>query len=179
MSGPSSLTARAVSVSLVAQFDLDPDEYMAEIRAELPRYDELEDAVARATHGADAKLVERARARLPEMRVDALAVARLEDPLPTGPFDLVVSALVVHHLESRHKRDLLQRLGTLLEPGARFVLGDVFLPERPEDAVTPLEPGVDLPDPLDDKLQWLAAAGFEAVVEWSWKDLAVVRGDRR
>jgi len=38
----------------VTQFDLDPDEYMAEIRAELPRYDDLEDAVARATQGVNA-----------------------------------------------------------------------------------------------------------------------------
>jgi len=44
--------------------------------------------------------------------------------------------------------------------------------------VTPLEPGVDVPDRLDDQLTWLAAAGFEATVEWSWKDLAVVRADR-
>ncbi len=38
----------------MTQFDLDPDEYMAEIRAELPRYDDLEDAVARATQGVNA-----------------------------------------------------------------------------------------------------------------------------
>jgi tRNA (cmo5U34)-methyltransferase len=111
--------------------------------------------------------------------VDTLEVARLEDPLPSGPFDLVVSALVVHHLVPADKQDLFRRIAMLLEPGGRFVLGDVFVPERREDAVTPLEPGVDLPDRLDDQLDWIAAAGFEPVVEWSWKDLGVVRADRR
>ncbi len=47
----------ALACNSVTQFDLDPDQYMAEIRAELPRYDELEDAVARATQGVDARRV--------------------------------------------------------------------------------------------------------------------------
>ncbi len=54
------------------------------------------------------------------------------------------------------------------------MLGDVFVPEQQEDAVTLLEPGVDVPDRLNDQLSWLAAVGFELTVEWSWKDLAVV-----
>jgi tRNA (cmo5U34)-methyltransferase len=195
----------------MSQFDLDPDEYMAGIRAELLRYEELEDAVSRTTEGvaatrilelgvgvgetaervlrahpgatltaidASAAMVERARSRLPADRVGALLVGRLEDPLPSGSFDLVVSALVVHHLPTPAKRHLFERVAAALEPGARFVLGDVFVPTRAEDAVTPLEPGVDVPDRLDDQLAWLAAAGFEATVEWSWKDLAVVRADR-
>ena len=36
----------------------------------------------------------------------ALHVARLEDALPGGPFDLVASALCVHHLRGPEKRDL-------------------------------------------------------------------------
>ena len=38
----------------------------------------------------------RARERLPGAD---LRLARLEDPLPAGPFDLVVSVLAVHHLD--------------------------------------------------------------------------------
>ena len=54
-----------------------------------------------------------------------LRVAGLADPLPAGPFDLVVSALAVHHLEGRDKADLFARVGASLRSGGRFVLGDV------------------------------------------------------
>src|SRR4051794_40351178 len=37
-----------------------------------------------------------------------LRVARLEDELPSGPFDLVVSALAVHHLDGPGKADLFR-----------------------------------------------------------------------
>lgn len=49
---------------------------------------------------ASGEMLERARAALQADRVQLL-VGRLEDPLPEGPFDLVVSALAVHHLSSR------------------------------------------------------------------------------
>lgn len=68
-----------------------------------------------------------------------LRVARLEDPLPRGPFDLVVSALAVHHLEGAGKADLFRRVVMALAPGARFVLGDLIVPEDRRDAVTPID----------------------------------------
>jgi SAM-dependent methyltransferase len=52
---------------------------------------------------SSAEMLERARSVLPAERVEALAVSRLEDELPAGPFDLVVSALVVHHLDAAGK----------------------------------------------------------------------------
>jgi tRNA (cmo5U34)-methyltransferase len=106
-----------------------------------------------------------------------LRVSRLEDPLPEGPFDLVVSCLAVHHLDSEGKRDLFRRVAEVLRPGGRFVLADVFVPEREEDAVTPTTPDFDRPDRLGDQLEWLRDAGFAAESTWAWKDLAVVRSD--
>ena len=103
-----------------------------------------------------------------------LRTSRLQDPLPEGPFDLVFSALTVHHLDSAEKADLFRRIATVLAPGGLFVLGDVVAPERSEDAVTPLTEGFDLPDSVADQLGWLAEAGFRAHVTWAWKDLAVV-----
>ena len=57
--------------------------------------------------GIDASpgMVNVARDSLPSDRV-RLLVGRLEDPLPEGPFDLVVSALAVHHLEGTGKAGL-------------------------------------------------------------------------
>jgi tRNA (cmo5U34)-methyltransferase len=117
-----------------------------------------------------------ARDTLPRDRVD-LRVGRLEDPLPSGPFELVVSALAIHHLPADGKRDLFARIATALSPGGLFVLGDVVVPDRAEDAVAPLTPEFDLPDRVDDQLEWLLEAGFAARVVWSWKDLAVVRAE--
>ena len=90
------------------------------------------------------------------------ARARLEDPLPAGPFDLVFSVLAVHHLDGPAKADLFRRVAAVLEPGGRFVLADVVVPDDPADAVTPLSPGYDLPSRADEQLAWLREAGFEA-----------------
>lgn len=114
-----------------------------------------------------------ARERLPAARV-TLRTARLQDTLPDGPFDLVASALCVHHLEAAEKHALFGRVRAVLGPGGRFVLGDVVVPERPDDVVTSLTPGFDVPSPLADQLDWLRAAGFSPQVTWLHRDLAVL-----
>jgi tRNA (cmo5U34)-methyltransferase len=118
-----------------------------------------------------------ARGALPTDRVE-LRRARLEDELPAGPFELVVSALAVHHLTAEEKADLFGRVAEALRPAGRFVLGDVVVPDRPEDAVIPLEEGFDRPDRAEAQVEWLRAAGLEADVFWAAQDLAVLRGDR-
>ncbi len=125
--------------------------------------------------GSEAMLAA-ARAALSGERAE-LKLARLEDPLPGGRFDLVVSVLAVHHLRGAEKAALFRRIAAGLTSRGRFVLADVVVPARPEDAVVPIEEGFDFPDPLPEQLAWLDEAGFSATVVWSWKDLAVVRAD--
>jgi L-threonylcarbamoyladenylate synthase len=120
-----------------------------------------------------APMLAAARAGLDENRV-SLLVGEIEQPLPEGPFDLVASALCVHHLEGADKRDLFARVRAVLAPGGRFVLGDVVVPVDAADAVTSLTPGFDHPSPLADQLAWLAETGFDARVVWEHQDLAVV-----
>jgi tRNA (cmo5U34)-methyltransferase len=189
----------------VGQFHFDPETYLELMREELPRYEELQEQTAAATRGAPVaailelgvgtgetarrvlaqhpgatlvgvdeseEMLARAREALPAAE---LLVGRLQDPLPPGPFDLVVSALAVHHLDAAGKRDLFARIRDVLRPAGRFVLADVVVPEDPEDAVTPLSEGFDLPDRLDDQLEWLREAGFGPAVRWRWKDVAVVQ----
>jgi tRNA threonylcarbamoyl adenosine modification protein (Sua5/YciO/YrdC/YwlC family) len=110
---------------------------------------------------------------LPAERVQ-LRVSRLEDPLPPGPFDLVASALCVHHLRGSEKRELFARVRATLGTGGRFVLGDVVVPADPADAVIPLSPGFDHPSTAAEQLGWLAEAGFEAQLSWQDRDLVVV-----
>jgi tRNA A37 threonylcarbamoyladenosine synthetase subunit TsaC/SUA5/YrdC len=118
-------------------------------------------------------MLDAARARLPAGRV-SLQVSRLEDPLPPGPFDLVASALCVHHLRGPEKRDLFGRVRAALAPGGRFVLADLVVPVEPGDAVTSLSPGFDHPSSLAEQLRWLEDAGFDARVTWQYRDLVVV-----
>lgn len=68
--------------------------------------------------GAPAML-ERARAALGERA--SCVPGDLADPLPAGPWDAVVSALAIHHLQDAAKRDLFARVHAALPPGGVFV----------------------------------------------------------
>jgi tRNA (cmo5U34)-methyltransferase len=125
--------------------------------------------------GIDASLgmVKVARESLPTDRV-RLLVGRLEDPLPEGPFDLVVSCLAVHHLEGTSKADLFRRIARKLTPGGRFVLADVVEPVDPSYVVTAIDPDIDHPSKLDEQVAWLEAAGMLPQVTWTHRDLVVI-----
>jgi tRNA (cmo5U34)-methyltransferase len=124
---------------------------------------------------ASARMLAVARETLPAG--SDLMVSRLEDPLPAGPFDLVVSALAVHHLDGRGKRDLFRRLAEVMAPGARLVLGDVIVPDDPADVVTPIDGDHDRPSKVAEQLTWLREAGFTPAAFWLEGDLAVLTGD--
>jgi tRNA threonylcarbamoyl adenosine modification protein (Sua5/YciO/YrdC/YwlC family) len=126
---------------------------------------------------ASARMLAAARAELPGERV-SLVVGRLEEPLPEGQFDLVASALCVHHLNGPEKAWLFARVREALVPGGRFVLGDVVVPEDPTVPLSPQTPGFDQPSRVDEQLGWLAQAGFEARLVWSARDLAVIAATR-
>jgi L-threonylcarbamoyladenylate synthase len=119
-----------------------------------------------------------ARDALPATRVSLLA-GRIEDPLPEGPFDLVATALCVHHLDGAAKADLFRRVRDALAPNGLFVMGDVVVPLDPALATTPLTPGYDRPSPLADQIRWLTEAGLEPRVAWERGDLAVVAARRK
>jgi L-threonylcarbamoyladenylate synthase len=108
----------------------------------------------------------------------SLRARRIEDELPDGPFDLVATALCVHHLSGAAKADLFGRVRDVLAPDGLFVMGDVVVPVAPALATTPLTPGYDRPSPLADQMRWLAEAGLQARVVWERGDLAVVAARR-
>ena len=190
----------------MTDFEWDPDAYLREMLAELPGYEELQEAVAAATDGVDPgtvlelgigtgetalrvlarhpgvrwtgidasePMLARARARLPGAD---LRLGRLEDPLPEGPFDLVVSVLAVHHLDADGKRDLFERVARVTD---LFVLGDVVVPERPEDAVIEIDGVYDVPSSVAEQLAWLDEAGFDAEATYVRPDLALFLARRR
>jgi tRNA (cmo5U34)-methyltransferase len=190
----------------MGQFHFHPDDYLALMRSELPAYERLQDEAAAATGSGATRVLElgtgtgetsrRVLARHPraslvgiDASADMLAAAplagadlrqqRLEEPLPDGPFDLVFSALAVHHLDGAGKADLFARVAAVLEPGGRFVLADVVEPDDPADAITPLSPDYDLPSRVDEQLAWLRGAGLDAAVVWAERDLAVIVAVKR
>lgn len=158
------------------RFDWTPDEYLARIRARIPRYDELQEQAIAAVPFAPERVLElgmgtgETTRRLiesypdswvigldssPDMvfRVrqtyDDVQLARMEDPLPDGPWDLVISVLSVNDLDDDQKRALFRRVK---EQSRSLVIGDVF------------EPGQ-----LDDVVAWCGGK-----VAWQVDDLAVV-----
>ena len=174
-----------------AQFHMDPQTYLDEIRTEVPRYDELQEEAIEAIPFAPRRVLElgvgtgettrRLLARYPDAQVTGLdaqaemvfkarelgievRLARMEDPLPDGPWDLVISVLSVHHLDGEQKRDLFRRVR---EQSRALVMGDVVIADL---QVTPLEEGVDKPSRADELVEW---CGGELV--WEADDLAVIR----
>ena len=190
----------------MSDYDWNPDVYLEQMHEEVPGYAELEDAVAAATDGLEVTrvlelgtgtgetavrilakhpgahltgidssraMLERARERLPDAD---LREARLEAPLPEGPFDLVVSVLAVHHLDEDGKRDLFTRVAQVSH---NFVMGDVIVPDSPEDAVIEIDGVYDMPSSIADQLAWLDEAGFTSMVTLIRADLAVFAATRR
>jgi tRNA (cmo5U34)-methyltransferase len=190
------------------QFHFHPESYLELVRSEVPDYELVQDTVASAGAEVTASSIldlgtgtgetlRRVATSHPHARLvgvdeseDMLAAARsvvptadlrvgrLQDALPDEPFDLVVSALAVHHLDEREKADLFRRVALRLTPGGRFVLADVVVPNDPADAVTPLDAGYDLPSRVDEQLQWMRDADLNPTLRWSRRDLAVIVADR-
>lgn len=127
---------------------------------------------------ASPNMLAHARERLPRDRV-RLDLGRLQDPLPDGTFDVVVSALTIHHLDADAKADLFGRVAATLRPRGRFVLADVVVPDDPRQATIPLDPAYDLPSTLAEQQGWLDDAGFTSSVVWQRADLAVIAADKR
>jgi tRNA (cmo5U34)-methyltransferase len=189
------------------QFHFHPDSYLELVRSEVPDYELLQDTVAEAAAEVEASTIldlgtgtgetlRRVAERHPNARlvgVDEsdgmlavarsvvpsaeLCVARLQDALPDEPFDLVVSALAIHHLDADEKADLFRRVARQLAPAGRFVLADVIVPDDPADVVAPLDPGYDQPSRVDEQLQWLDDAHLSPRLRWCRRDLAVIVAD--
>jgi tRNA (cmo5U34)-methyltransferase len=64
--------------------------------------------------------------------VRAVHVADMAEPLPAGPFDAVVSALAIHHLDHADKRALFSRVHGVLRPGGVFVNAEQVTAPTPE-----------------------------------------------
>ncbi len=161
----------------MGQFDWKPEVYLERIRAEIPGYDELQDQAVAAIPFPPERVLElgmgtgETTRRLIEAHPDAWVVgldaspdmvfrarqtyddvqlARMEDPLPDGPWDLVISVLSVNQLNDEQRQNLCRQVKG---QSRSLVIGDVFRSSQ-----------------LTDLVDW---SGGE--VAWQQGDLAVVR----
>lgn len=175
----------------MGQFHWTPETYPETIRAEVPRYDELQEQTVAAIPFPPDRVLElgmgtgETTRRLLEAHPDAWVVgldsspqmvfraresyddvqlARMEDPLPDGPWDLVVSVLSVHHLTDEQKQSLFRRVR---EHSRALVIGDVVKAER---QVAPIDPAYDFPDSAEQLAEWC-----DGEIAWQADDLAVIR----
>jgi tRNA (cmo5U34)-methyltransferase len=161
----------------MGQFDWTPEVYLERIRAEVPGYDELQEQAVAAIPFPPERVLElgmgtgETTRRLIEAYPDAWVIgldsspdmvfrarqsyddvqlARIEDPLPDGPWDLVISVLSVNQLDDDKKQALFRRVK---DHSRSLVIGDLFEQQQ-----------------LSDLVDW---SGGE--ITWQQGDLAVVR----
>jgi tRNA (cmo5U34)-methyltransferase len=174
----------------MARFHWKPDEYLDLMREEVPRYEELQEQAIAAIPFAPERVLElgmgtgETTRRLIEAYPDAWVIgldsspdmvfrarenyddvqlARIEDPLPDGPWDLVIGVLSIHHLRAAKKRELFRRVR---EQSRALVIGDLVTAGV---EVTPIDADYDFPERAEDLADW---CGGE--VTWAADDLAVV-----
>ncbi len=132
----------------MGQFDWTPDEYLERIRSRVPRYDELQEQAVAAIPFSPDRVLElgmgtgETTRRLIEAHPDAWVVgldaspdmvfrarqtyddvqlARMEDPLPDGPWDLVISVLSIGELADEQLQALFRRVR---DQSRSLVIGD-------------------------------------------------------
>jgi tRNA (cmo5U34)-methyltransferase len=174
----------------MAELHWKPDEYLDLMRSEVPRYEELQEQAIAAVPFAPERVLElgmgtgETTRRLLEAYPDAWVIgldsspdmvfrarenyddvqlARIEDPLPDGPWDLVIGVLSIHHLRAEKKRELFRRVR---EQSRALVIGDLVTAGV---EVTPIDADYDFPERAEDLADW---CGGE--VTWAADDLAVV-----
>ena len=138
----------------MGQFDWTPEVYLERIRSQVPRYDELQEQAIAAIPFPPERVLElgmgtgETTRRLIEAHPDAWVIgldaspdmvfrarqtyddvqlARMEDPLPDGPWDLVISVLSTGDLSDDHLQALCRRVR---DHARAFVIGDVVTPEK-------------------------------------------------
>ncbi|HKH63975.1 MAG TPA: class I SAM-dependent methyltransferase [Solirubrobacterales bacterium] len=175
----------------MGRLDWKPDTYSELIRSEVPRYDELQEQAIAAIPSPPERVLElgmgtgETTRRLIEAYPDSWVIgldssadmvfraremyddvqlARIEDPLPDGPWDLVIGVLSIHHLRSVAKKNLFRQVR---EQARAFVIGDIV---KADAEIAPIDPDYDFPETAEDLAAWTGGT-----VTWQQDDLAVVR----
>ncbi|BEQ14973.1 class I SAM-dependent methyltransferase [Desulfoferula mesophila] len=132
-----------------------------------------------------AAMLERARCRFPKDDLVEYRIADMGQADLRGPWDLVISALAIHHLSDDGKRELYRRIRRVLKQGGLFVNAEqvagptleadqryerIWLEQIRQLGVSEEEVAkarqrmsYDQCAPVESQLQWLTQAGFSEV----------------
>lgn len=170
--------------------------YLDSVRGQVPLYDALQDAAVAAVPFEPTNVLElgigtgetasRLLGRFPSARVTGLdsdpdmlfqareiaeevSLARMEDPLPDGPWDLILSVLSVHRLTDEQKQTLFRRVR---EQSKALVIGD-FVSLGDDQGRTQVE-GDAYPDTAEELAAWCGGK-----ITWQEDDLVVIVADYR
>ena len=174
----------------------DNNSYLDSVRGQVPLYDALQDAAVAAIPFEPANVLElgigtgetasRLLDRFPSARVTGLdsdpdmlfkarevaeevSLARMEDPLPDGPWDLILSVLSVHRLTDDQKQNLFRRVR---EQSKALVIGDFV--SLGENLGRTQVPGTAYPDTAEELANWC-----DGKIVWQEDDLVVIVADYR
>ena len=136
--------------AVAGQYQWNPETYLEQIRSEVPRFDEIQREAVDAVPSSPERVLElgmgtgeTTRVLLesypdawvigldssPEMvfrlreEYDGVMLARMEDPLPDGPWDLVIAVLSVGALSDEQQQALFRRVR---EQAKALVVADAF-----------------------------------------------------
>lgn len=170
--------------------------YLDLIRRQVPKYDRLQDATIAAVPFEPATALDlgigtgetsaRLLRRFPDTRITGLdadpemifrardlvsevSLARMEDPLPDGPWDLVLSVLSVHRLTPEQKQVLFRRVR---QQSKALVIGDFVA--LGGDGGKSAVPGTAYPDRAGELAAWC-----DGEIVWQDDDLVVIVADYR
>lgn len=171
-------------------------DYLESVRRQVPLYDELQAAAVAAVPFPPGQVLElgigtgqtsgRLLDRFPDARITGLdsdpemvfrareqvsdvKLARLEDPLPDGPWDLIISVLSIHRVTDDQKQTLFRRAR---QNSKALVIGDfVALPGG--EGRTQVD-GTAYPDTAEELANWC-----EGEIAWAEDDLVVITADYR
>lgn len=151
---------------------------------------------------ASEKMLEQARQRFDGNPAITYAVADMSDTELGGPWDLIISALAIHHLEDAAKKHLFGEIRSALSEGGLFVNAEQVLGHDcevearyariwlqqvkrlgvPEEEITKALERMshDRCSPIENQLQWMHDTGFSEV-DCSFKAwrFAVLSGRRQ
>ncbi|OUL35088.1 methyltransferase type 11 [Nostoc sp. T09] len=149
-----------------------------------------------------AEMLEKAKSRFSKMgKSPRILIGDYVETDIAGPYDLVISALSIHHLSNADKERLYQQIYKVLNPGGMFVNADQVLGKTPdleklyrqqwlnsvyaqgisneELKAAQKRMEYDRMATLDIQINWLEAAGFQDIDCWYKNFSFAVFGGRR
>lgn len=139
--------------------------------------------------------IDKAKVKLKSFSNFSYHVTNIQDYHPNQKYDFVLSALAIHHLSDKEKKQYFSNIYQSINTGGRFIIGDIVKSEDENDWHDYLvkemgdegeyrwdkhkNSSEDKPSTLEDQLSWLKEVGFTKVeVVKKWFNFYVFYGEK-